>query len=41
MQDDGLGQYETCSLCTTEVLWVSLRETQLGNICRDCYLEET
>lgn len=36
MQDDGLGEWETCSWCTTEVRWVTLYPTDEGNLCSDC-----
>jgi hypothetical protein len=37
MIDDGLGEMESCSVCLAEVRWRSLRETDAGNVCRDCY----
>lgn len=39
MKPDGLGTHETCSWCTTEVRWASLRETNEGNLCPDCLAE--
>lgn len=39
MKDDGLGEYETCSLCVSLVLWRSMTETQSGNVCLDCYAD--
>jgi formylmethanofuran dehydrogenase subunit E len=39
MKHDGLGELETCSLCTEEVRWTSLRETDAGNVCRSCYFD--
>lgn len=32
---------ETCSLCLAEWPWSRLRESDLGNICPDCYRKET
>jgi hypothetical protein len=40
MKDDGLGTYETCSLCLDEVRWASMRSTDAGNLCPECYAEE-
>jgi hypothetical protein len=37
MHDDGLGVYETCSLCLAEVRWRTMRAINAGNVCRDCY----
>lgn len=39
MKDDNLGTHETCSLCTTEIKWVDLIESNAGNICLDCFEE--
>lgn len=39
MTDDGLGFSETCSLCLTEVPWISLTETSQGNVCVGCVLD--
>jgi hypothetical protein len=39
MSDNTMGDYETCSLCTTEVLDRTLIETDAGRICRDCWAE--
>ena len=36
MRQDGLGDYETCSMCVEEVFWTDLIETGLGNVCPKC-----
>ena len=39
MKNDGLGTYETCSLCCEEVLWRAMRETDAGILCPACFAE--
>ena len=38
MTDDGLGIYETCSLCGVLDHWSKLRESDAGNVCRECWV---